>query len=279
MTRRYYSSRSKPRTLDVKGLYSKTVHLYLFFRGKDYFKGKADITDHYTPSNIEHIAAFSLGFQPFPISKWPDDQVTDAKVFDLIEFLYDYVAKPGELVDKVTSTNWQYQDYEDYDEVAGKEEFRAKVNSFLCDYPPGFELAPNGEILALGTDGLQYILDAQLPSFDEANVDQKVLGAIQKWRNRDLNPADRRQAVRELADVFEWLKKTQNLKDVLSRKDESAIFEIANGFSIRHHDPKQKREYDEDIWHAWMFHFYLATYHAVVRLLNRRQRRERQKNE
>jgi mannitol/fructose-specific phosphotransferase system IIA component (Ntr-type) len=94
-----------------------------------------------------------------------------------------------------------------------------------------------------------------------------VRNAIAKWRNRHLSLSDKKEAIREMADVFEWLKKTQDLGSVLDRKDESAIFEIANSFAIRHHDPKQKTNYDRAIWYSWMFHFYLATYHAAIRLL------------
>jgi hypothetical protein len=58
----------------------------------------------------------------------------------------------------------------------------------------------------------------------------------------------------------------------LAKKDESAIFELANSFAIRHHDPKQKSNYDRAIWYSWIFHFYLATYHAAIRLLIKHER-------
>lgn len=89
-------------------------------------------------------------------------------------------------------------------------------------------------------------------------------------RQRSQN--DERKAIRELADVFEWLKKTQKLQQALDRKDESALFEIANNFAIRHHDPKQKSNYDQGIWYNWIFHFYLATYHAVIRSLIKQEK-------
>ncbi|MBL8107979.1 MAG: hypothetical protein JNJ72_20590, partial [Anaerolineales bacterium] len=113
----------------------------------------------------------------------------------------------------------------------------------------------------------QHILDAEIIPYDETNVDNKVQQAITKWRNRHLSLSERREAIRELADVFEWLKKTKNLDTVLDNKDESLLFELANKFGIRHHDPNQKTNYDREIWYSWIFHFYLATYHAVIRLL------------
>lgn len=124
----------------------------------------------------------------------------------------------------------------------------------------------------MGADGLQYILDAEIVPFDEVNVDSKVRDAIKKWRNRHLDVAEKRKAIRELADVFEWLKKTKQLAQALDRKDESALFDIANNFGIRHHNPKQKSNYDQNIWYSWIFHFYLATYHAAVRSLIKQQK-------
>jgi uncharacterized protein YjgD (DUF1641 family) len=55
-----------------------------------------------------------------------------------------------------------------------------------------------------------------------------------QWRNRKLSLQEKKAAIRELADVFEWLKKTKNLSQILDNKDESAIFDLANNFaSIR----------------------------------------------
>ena len=45
MTRRYYSSRTKPRSLTLEELYWKLQNLYLMFYKKDFFKGKAGIID------------------------------------------------------------------------------------------------------------------------------------------------------------------------------------------------------------------------------------------
>jgi hypothetical protein len=79
------------------------------------------------------------------------------------------------------------------------------------------------------------------------------------------------KAIRDLADVFEWLKKTRNLGTVLDGKSESAIFELASNFDIRHHNSKQKTNYDRAIWYSWIFHFYLATSHVSVRLLMKKE--------
>lgn len=273
MVRRYYSSRNKPGSLTLEQLHLKLVNLYLLLRDRDYFKEKAKITQTVLPDAIKYEAELALTFRLFPIDGWFVQDLTEDHVFDAIEFLYDRVSRPGEVVWMTTDTNWNYQDYGSYDDKAGRVEFRENANAFLADYGSGFEFTEEGVILALGTDGLQGILAADILPYDEANVDSKVRNAIVRWRNRHLSLDERKSAIRELADVFEWLKKAKNLSSVLDTKDESAIFDLANNFAIRHHNPKQKGNYDPAIWYSWIFHFYLATYHAAIRLLIKREKK------
>lgn len=271
--RKYYSSRTKKDSLTLSELYFKFKHIYLYFEGKHYFKEKAGIYYKDIPEEIKHKAGFSLNFQPFPITEWSVLDTTEDNLFDVIEFLFDHVSKPGEYGYLTTETGFNYEDYITYDEAEGKNEYREQINSILADYKPGFELNEDGRILAKGTHGLEQILDADIPIYDERNVDSKVRSAVQKWRNRHLDMSEKKQAIVELADVFEWLRKTKKLEKALSQRDEAALFEIANKFGIRHHDPKQKSDYDKDIWYAWIFHFYLATYHTAIRLIKRRETR------
>lgn len=272
MTRHYYSSRNKLRSLTLEELYQKLQHLYLFFRGKDFFAGKAGITQSFLPDSIKHEAALELSFQPFPIEKWSPENITEDHIFDMLEFLYDRVTMPGELVWMTNDTGFNYQDYASFTDEPAQEEFRAKTNAFLVEYKTGFELSKEGIILSRDADGLQHIMDAEIIPYDEINVDSKVRNAITKWRNRHLALSEKKEAIRELADVFEWLKKTKDLGSVLDSKDESALFDLANNFAIRHHNPSQKTNYDLTIWYSWIFHFYLATYHASIRLLMKKEK-------
>jgi len=274
MTRQYYSSRTKTKSITLKELYQRLQHLYLLFCDKDFFKENGGITSNSIPDAIKYEAALDLGFQLFPITHWPSEDITEDHIFDTIEFLYDHAAKPGVLEWTTDETGWSYQDYESYDDESGKREFRNKANAFLVEYKIGYELTKGGIILAKGTDGLQHILEAEIIPYDEANVDSKVRNAITKWRNRHLSLSEKKEAIRELADVFEWLKKTKELGKVLDGKDESALFDLANNFGIRHHNPNQKTNYDHAIWYSWIFHFYLATYHAAIRLLIKKEEKE-----
>lgn len=247
--------------------------MFSLFRERDYFKGRAGITDTgEIPAEIRHEAAVAFTFELFPIAEWAEPDVTEDHIFDALEFLHDYASKPEGWIRKDTE-GYYYFDYESYDDEAGRLEFRQKSNAFLADFGSGYEMADDGTIQSHGANGLQHILNADLIPFDEANVDSKVRRAISKWKGRHVTWADRLDCIRALADVFEWLKKAKGLESVLDGKDEAAIFDIANNFAIRHHNPKQKGNYDTAIWYSWIFHFYLATYHASIRLLVRKKNR------
>src|SRR5690242_565000 len=184
MTRRYYSSRIKPGNLTLTDLYWKLKNLYLMFRDRDFFRGKAGITRSDLPDSIKYEAAVALTFQPFPITEWSAEDITEDHIFDVLEFLYDQVSKPGQWVEMVSEPGDSYYDYDGYDGEAGRREFRISANAFLADYRTGFELTEDGVVLALATHGLKHILDAEIVPYDEANVDSKVRTAIAKWRNR-----------------------------------------------------------------------------------------------
>lgn len=61
------------------------------------------------------------------------------------------------------------------------------------------------------------------------------------------------------------------LEQVLTSKDESDLFNTANNFGIRHHNERQKTDYDKSIWYSWMFYYYLATIHAALRLIEKQE--------
>lgn len=185
-------------------------------------------------------------------------------LFDVIEFLYDCVATP---------LNLHYHSYGDcgwhsseYDFGAGRLKYREEVNSYLQDYQTGYQLSENGEILALADPGLQPLLDATLPGLDPANIDQRVQAAVHKFRRHRSSLEDRRDAIRDLADVLEYLRPKAS-EYLLTKKDDGDLHQIANNFAIRHHNPEQKSNYNKGIWYSWMFYFYLATIHAAVRVI------------
>ncbi|MBN2033525.1 MAG: hypothetical protein JW836_09630 [Deltaproteobacteria bacterium] len=186
-------------------------------------------------------------------------------LFDIIEFLYEHCSKP------IKRTYHNFNDCgwhcETFDREPGREEFRAKVNQILALYGSGYELSTDGEILALADTGLEGLLKAPIPSVDPENISARVESARNKFLRYKSSMDERRDAIRDLADVMEYLR--PKLKDVMESGDESDLFNLANNFGIRHHNSTQKLNYNKPIWYSWMFYYYLATIHATVRLIER----------
>jgi hypothetical protein len=132
-------------------------------------------------------------------------------------------------------------------------------------YETGYEISAEGEVLALADPGLAPLHDAPFPTTGADNVEDRVKAAQLKFRRHRSTETDRREAIRDLADVPEFLR--PQLKEVLTNKNDSALFEIANNFTIRHHNAKQQIICDEVTLYIWIFYFYLTTINAGLRLI------------
>lgn len=190
---------------------------------------------------------------------------SEEDLFDVIEFLHDYISKP--LEGQYHSWNDCGMHYSTFTQIPGQIEYREEFNSILRDYKEGYELNENGEILSLPSMGLEHLLEAELVSNDSENINQRIEKAIVKFRKYGSSYEDRRDAIRDLADILEFLR--PQMKGVISSTDESDLFNLANNFGIRHHNSKQKNNYDKNIWYSWIFYYYLATIHAVIRLIEK----------
>jgi hypothetical protein len=199
---------------------------------------------------------------PFPssIEAWSEDDL-----FDVIEFVYDNLSQPIKRhFHSWNNCGWHATEF---DRELGRREYRERVNRLLNAYDRGFSLSALGEVVGVPDPGLASLLAAPIPSEDEPNVVNRVDSAIHKFQHHRASLDNQRDAVRDLADVLEFLR--PQMKGVLTSKDESDLFHIANGFGIRHHNEAQKNSYDRAIWYPWMFQYYLATIHAVLRLIER----------
>jgi hypothetical protein len=195
------------------------------------------------------------------IDGWSEDDL-----FDMVEFLYAHTSEPTERhFHSYYGCGWHCTEF---DHKAGQAEYRDKINRLLRAYDTGFELSKQGEVLAIPPTGLEPLLDTPLPHPDVNNVTARVDAALQKFRHHRASIQNRRDAVRDLADVLEFLR--PKLRTVLVSQDENDLFNIANNFGIRHHRSGQKTEYDQTIWLSWMFYYYLATIHTVVQLLEKK---------
>jgi hypothetical protein len=187
--------------------------------------------------------------------------------FDLIEVLSDLVSKP---------THGGYHDYSacgwhfyKFDGRAGQEEFREEINHVLSLGDPVYALNADGEVTVRAPGAFQRLTGAAVPAgTDKDTITSKIRSAERSFESRHATRADRQHAVRDLVDVLELLR--DDLKEVMLKDDESALFNIANNFWIRHNNRKQRLDYDDEVWLRWMFYVYLSTIHAVLRIKARK---------
>ncbi|MHB8858855.1 MAG: hypothetical protein ACYC6Z_05135 [Thermoleophilia bacterium] len=200
---------------------------------------------------------------------WPLNEVinhfSEDDLFDVIELLHDCASKGVDgQYHSWGNCGWHYNTF---DRKAGQNEFRIQLNEVLSTYGPGYRLTGDGEIIAIPPEGLGDLEEATDPPGDPDAIKAKVRVARDKFRRRGSTLEERRDAVRDLADVLEFLR--PQAKAVLKSKDEADLFNLANNFGIRHHNAEQKTDYDPAIWLSWAFYYYLDTIHAVTRLIER----------
>lgn len=274
--RPYYSQRAgrgRPTaTLELNDVKRLFMSQYEQFEKEGYFQqylGFYCVDSDFNPgllgTDLKAEILLSLGKS----NLWPMEEKmgfwSEDDLFDMIEFLFDHISKPTERrFHDYSACGWHCSKF---DQVPGQLEYREKLNRLLRAYDSGFELSEQGEVAALPPTGFEPLMAAELPHHDDSNVTSRVETAINKFRRHRSSIEDRRDAVRDLADVLEFLR--PSLKEVLLSKDEQDLFNIANNFGIRHHRTDQKVGYDKAIWLSWVFYYYLATIHAAVRLIER----------
>jgi hypothetical protein len=184
-------------------------------------------------------------------------------LFDIIELYHDTISYP------VKGYYHSYAQcgyhYSAFDAIKGQGEYRKEINEILTDYENGYELNNDGQIVLLLAPGLNELTSAAIPTNtnEETKIKNKVEWAVKKYRDRHSTIIDRREAVRELADVLEYLKPT--LQSEMLTADEKALGNIANNFAIRHNNSNQKEDCSL-AWLSWIFYLYLSTIHLCLRL-------------
>ena len=271
MKREYYSVRTGDGKIDfemLKDLFLSNYNIlnkegyfqeYIgFWCNNDHIQGK--VSNHFS----DYIFLKTRKKNLFPISASLYNY-TEEDFFDVLEFLYDHCSKGhnGNYCDESRFGCGKYH-YESYSKLDGQLHFRNTMNIILVDYKDGFEISENGEILILSDNGLTNLFEADIPTNDADNISNKMNAAILKFRKARSTLDDRKEAIRELADVLEFIR--PEIKKHLDKKDENDIFSIANNFGIRHHNADQKTNYNKAIWYSWIFYYYLATLHTVLRI-------------
>lgn len=197
---------------------------------------------------------------------WPFEnsipQLDEEWLFTVIEFLHDHAAAP---------TSSKYHSWGDCglhvqsaNEELGRIQFRDSVNRYLDRYDSGFMLRENGEIWRSLPFGLDDMTASQT---GEPSIDDRVQHAIESYRRRSATVDQRRDAIKNLADVLEFLREDDRIG--VPSKDEARLFQIANQYGIRHHNSTQKTDYDSQVWLDWIFFSFLNAITLATALIAR----------
>jgi hypothetical protein len=169
---------------------------------------------------------------------------------DLVEFMYRYASKP---------TKRDYHSYFGhnhlrFDEAAGQQQMRERINQILSRGGMAYELDEDGEVAHLASPAVEEVIRRQLPSTSDSRFDDLLESAVARFRSPD--PAERRESLEPLWDAFERMKtildpdKKRGAEALIARATAKAapeeadlldeemhtLTEIGNRFRIRHHE-------------------------------------------
>lgn len=217
-------------------------------------------------SDPEALLAERLGVEglwPLRPSLWDDEDL----FFDLIEAFHDLVARPrSRSYHSRNQCGWHYGDFSS---DLGRALYRWKVNGLLASGGVELRLADDGDdvgrLVRRTDDGRADLITCALASTQTPAVD-RVAHAISLFRRRDADEHTKRSAVLTLVGVLE--ERRELIHAEIGRKDEGALFGIANEFAIRHQRRGQQADYDPAFL-DWMFWWYLATVELTDRILAR----------
>lgn len=175
-----------------------------------------------------------------------------------LELLYrDVVSRP------VLDPDGSFEGF--YELAAGQARLREAVAPILERLQPSLEMRADGEIAAKSAPGLEVLGDQPLPTSAIADdIRAKVLDAIRAFRDVDATVEAQFAALSQLAGILERLREDKRL-NVLGKKDQGSLFDIANNYGIRHDKRDQKRDYGP-AFREWIFFAYLAAIRLAMRV-------------
>lgn len=269
--KKYYAERKgilQREPMDLKML--KKVFLMIFKKFKDeiYFQ---EATGHTCVDKGKIIGLWGHDIDAFIYTKlrmkniWPiQDNIEDydePTLFTIIEFLYDFVSEPiNKTYHSWNNCGWHCSKY---DKEKGQEKYRKEINKILSDYDVGYHLTKDGEIQKTPPTGFESLIEEPVRTDEPEDVDNRIKNAISKYLRYGSTQEDKKDSIRTLADVLEFLKKEGI---TFTSKDDSDIFNIINNFDIRHHNRLQSGEYDKDLWYDWMFFTFLASVKVLLKI-------------
>lgn len=180
-------------------------------------------------------------------------------VMDLLQFCYKHVAIP---VKGDYHSYFRHYHFDDFQIEAGKEEFRAKVNTIFARNGLAYELLVSGDITRMLSPELKKMM-ASISIPVEKELRSMLMRANEKIINYDV--AIRYDALKELWDFWERLKsisyptdKRESVKKLLDAATHISEFrtvleieakvltDIGNSYFIRHTEMKQIKIQESD---------------------------------
>ena len=182
----------------------------------------------------------------------------EATLFTVIEILYDHIAVYDWADNKIEK-----------DEV--KAEYAELVNNILRAYKDGFYLVPtSGFIMEQPNQALREQLAYEGDEVPE-EIYLKLKSASQNYYRFDADNESKKKAIASLADILENVR--TEVKDLFNdefntpkNEHDKLIFEIVNGYNIRHNNPRQKTDYSKDVWYDWMMQYDTSTIIAFYKM-------------
>ncbi|MBS4754740.1 hypothetical protein KG112_18215 [Nocardioides sp. zg-ZUI104] len=184
--------------------------------------------------------------------------------FDVIEVLGEFVAAPqSRSLHPFGGCGWHHRDF---NTQMGRDIYFWLVNRLLERTSLGLRLATSGEdrgrLVETHGDARNDLVSATVNGATE-DTRGPIEHAVALFRRRGATVEDKRSACTALAGVLELRRSV--LKEELYRRDEGALFQIANEFDMRHRTESQKGDYDP-VFLDWIFWWYLGTIELTDRI-------------
>lgn len=185
-----------------------------------------------------------------PGVSWPlwQEAISDETLFDVVEYTGQRLAKPSH-----GAWHEYFKHFElEFDENAGRRQFREDVNMLLSRGGTVFEMNAQMEIQRVGSPEVRTALRQLVPNTGDSTLDSLFTTGRDLYLSR--SPSDRGTAIEKLWDGFERLKtidapgnKKQSVLVLLGHiadpafrgvveTEMTALTSLGNNFQIRHHE-------------------------------------------
>lgn len=141
-----------------------------------------------------------------------------------------------------------------------------EINETFRRYKIGYEIV-DGRIQKISLPGFEKLVNESIETNDPKNIDSRIQYAISKYFSYDSSNEEKKEAIRNLADVLELLREeVKENGEYLPNEDDKTLRQIINNYDIRHLNSRQQRDYDKDVWYDWFFYTFLSSIRVILKL-------------